>query len=147
MRIASHPCSNDFGSDNLDDLRIGLSGPNGVADFFAEQRARHRRNMRERAARGIGLVFADDPKGLAASIVAYDGHGRAEMHARRVFARRRKLSAGAPRIPIAQLARRPRGRDAVARRLGTSVLALQARELIFDLGEALPVTRLGCREI
>src|SRR4051795_7578942 len=144
VRIASHlSCSPDFGSDNLDDLRIGLSGPNGVADFFAEQRARHRRNMRERAARGIGLVFADDPKGLAASIVAYDGHGRAEMHARRVFARRRKLSAGAPRIPVAQLARRPRDRAAVTRRLGSSVLALQARELILDLGEALRRHQIG----
>lgn len=53
------------------------------------------------------------------------------------------MSAGAPRIPIAQLARRPRGRDAVARRLGTSVLALQARELIFDLGEALRRHQIG----
>src|SRR3954468_19486824 len=30
LRIARHPCPSDFGSDNLDDLRIGLSGPNGV---------------------------------------------------------------------------------------------------------------------
>src|SRR6476620_5663277 len=103
-RISGGPNSAD-----VDDLRVGLPGPYDVADLFAEQCARHRRNMRERAARRIGLVFTNDPKGLTASVVTHDGHGRAEMHARRVLGRRSQLSGRSPRVPIAKVARRARG--------------------------------------
>src|SRR3954465_727208 len=42
MRIASHLCLCYFASGNFDNLRVGLSGPNGVAELLAKQGACHR---------------------------------------------------------------------------------------------------------
>jgi len=60
--ISSTLDSSNLDSSNLDDYRAGLSCLDGVADLFAEQGACHWRNMRERAARGIGLILADNPE-------------------------------------------------------------------------------------
>src|SRR6185369_1147979 len=49
---------------NSDDRHVGISGADHVADLLAHQRARHRRNIRQRAMRGVGLVLADDAPGL-----------------------------------------------------------------------------------
>src|SRR3954462_3273204 len=57
---------------NFDDLRVGIAGPDHVADVLAHQRARHRRDIRQCAVRRIGLVFADDAPGLLPSVVALD---------------------------------------------------------------------------
>src|SRR5215831_20907925 len=88
------------------DLRLGLGDLDRVADLFSEQRARQRRDMRERAARGVGLVLADDPKGLTPPVTAHDGHGRAEMHLAAIAGRSNELCARPPRRPVAQVARR-----------------------------------------
>src|SRR5215470_16153546 len=85
---------------NSDDLDLGVSHADRVADPLAEQRAGQRRHMRERAAGRVGLVLANDAERLPAAVVALDAHGRAEMDLCRVGAGRDDLRTGAPSIPI-----------------------------------------------
>src|SRR3954465_12081398 len=62
-----------------DDLGLGGAGLHDVADALAGQRLGDRRDIGDRALRGIGLVLADDAEGLAAAVLALDRHRRAEM--------------------------------------------------------------------
>jgi hypothetical protein len=128
-------------SSNLDDFRAGLSCLDGVADLFAEQGARHRRNMRQRSARGSGFILADYPESLPAPSSAHDGHGRTEMHTHRI------LLGGASWLARRELQRRSRrSRD----RSGSSPpgrrrALLRACELTLDLRKALRRHEVGMR--
>src|SRR5262245_55628230 len=93
--------------------------------------------MRERAARGIGLVFPYDAECLATLVVANDGHGRAELHPPRIGRRWNDARGRSPRSPVAQVARVACQRAAVVRRLGRRVLLLQARDLGLNVREPL----------
>src|SRR5215813_4306766 len=124
-------------SGDLHDLRLRLRDLDRVPELFPEQCARQGRGVRKRPARGIGLILADDPEGLATSVVADDGHRRAEMHLAAVAGRSDELCARPPRGPVAQVARRARQRGAVVRRLGSGVLLLETRDFGLDAGEPL----------
>src|SRR5215831_11126159 len=119
------------------DLRLGLGDLYRVADLFSEQCTRQRRDMRERPARRVGLVLADDPESLTAPVAADDGRGRAEMHLASIAGRSDELRACPPRGPVAQVARHARQRGAILRRMGSGVLLLQARDLGLDAREPL----------
>src|SRR5262245_201159 len=93
--------------------------------------------MRERAARGIGLVLPHDAERLAALVIAHDGHGRAELDPGRIGWRWNDARGRSPRGPVAQVARAACQRAAVVRRLGRRVLLLQARGLGLDVREPL----------
>src|SRR6516165_7151690 len=127
------------------DLRFFLRDLDRVPDLFVEQRARQRRDVRERPARGVGLVLADDPESLAAPVVADDGHGRAEMHLAPVAGRRGELCRRPPRGPVAQVASRARQRGAVVPGLGGGVVLLQARDFGLDVREPLGGHQVGVR--
>src|SRR5690242_13918233 len=101
--------------------------------------------MRERAARGIGLVFTDDSKGLTASVVTHGCHGRAEMHARRILGRRRPLTGRSPRVTISKVAPRARGRATIVGSLRGGMFASQTREFTLDLREPLRRHQIGMR--
>src|SRR5262245_22741498 len=93
--------------------------------------------MRERSARGIGLVFPYDAERLTALVIANDGHGRAELHLPRIGWSWNDARGRSPRCPVAQVARAACESPAVVRRLGRSVLLLQARDLGLDVREPL----------
>ena len=63
-----------------DDLGFADAGLDSIADLFPHQRLRDRRHVRQRAERRIGLVLADDAIGLAAPVLAEDGHGGTELY-------------------------------------------------------------------
>src|SRR5690349_17467281 len=68
------------------------------------ERTRQWRGVRERAARRIGLVLADDAPGLAPPIFALDRDTGAETDFGIIRRRRRDLCGGAALGPVAQLA-------------------------------------------
>src|SRR3954454_24112487 len=86
-----------------DDLGLGGAGLHDVADSLAGQRLGDRRDVGDRALRGIRLVLADDAEGLAATVLALDRTRRAEMRLRRVGRRGHDLRRVAPRRPVAQI--------------------------------------------
>src|SRR6185437_2443494 len=88
-------------SPNPQNLRLAAADRDNIPHRLAEQRARQRRDMRERAMRRVGLVLADDAEGLTAAVVAFDADGCAELHAAQIGRRRDHLGAGAARAPIA----------------------------------------------
>ena len=59
----------------------------------------------ERAVRRVGFILSNNSPGLAAAVLALDGHGRAEMHRRVIGRRRNELRAGAALLPIVKLTR------------------------------------------
>ena len=86
--------------------------------------------------RGIGLVFADDPKRLLAAVVADDRHRAAKPDLRGVIRIRHDARGGAPRAPVAQVARRLRHRGAIAGRLRDTMRCLRRGDRRLDLREA-----------
>src|SRR3982751_6634560 len=68
------------GLTDRDNLHVTRPDAHGVADAIAEQRPRERRQMRNRAVRWVGFVFADDPVGLFATVVPGDCHQASKPH-------------------------------------------------------------------
>jgi len=93
--------------------------------------------MRHGAVRRIGFVLADDAEGLTPTIVAHDGHGRAEMHLAAIIWRWDDLCACPPRGPITQVASHARKRGAVVGRMRRCVLLLKACDFGLDAREPL----------
>ena len=83
-----------------DDLGFRISSLHHLADLAAGERSRDRRDIRECAVRWIGFILANDSPGLAAAILALDGHCRAEVDRLFVGWRRNELRAGAALLPI-----------------------------------------------
>src|SRR5271168_5074518 len=72
---------------NRENLDLAIANSDDVADRLAHQRARHRRNVRDRSVARIGLVLADDPERLPPAVVARECDAMAEGEA---IARRRR---------------------------------------------------------
>ena len=62
------------GGADRQDLRFAAVKRNRVPDASADQSARQRRGMREKAGRRIALVLADDLERLPAPVIAFDRH-------------------------------------------------------------------------
>jgi hypothetical protein len=106
--------------------------------------------MRQRSLRWIGLVFTDNPKRLLAAVIADDRHRGAKPHLCVVIRIRHDTSRGAPRAPVAQVARGLRHRGAIARPLCDTVRGLRRGDRRLDLREAFRgdvVGMLGDRPI
>jgi hypothetical protein len=92
-------------------------GPDNIPDGLPEKRPCERRSVRYRSLRRISFVLSDNAKGLLASVIPNDRHGASELDSRNIGIAGNKLRAGAPGIPVAQIAPGLRERLAVARRL------------------------------
>src|SRR5260370_17436121 len=64
------------------DFGLPAAGRDDFADAFSEHGFRKRRDVRDRALGGIGLVFADDPEGLVPAVLPPDDPGGAAPYLR-----------------------------------------------------------------
>ena len=75
-----------------------------IADFLAHERARYRRDVRDAAIGRIGFILTYDSPRLPPPIVALERHRRSEMYLVWIGEWGDRLRAGAPLLPIAQIA-------------------------------------------
>ena len=75
-----------------------------IAYFLAHERARYRRDVRYAAIGRIGFILTYDSPRLPPPIVALERHRRSEMYLVWIGEWGDRLRAGAPLLPITQIA-------------------------------------------
>ena len=104
-----------------------------------QRRSGERRDVRDRAARRIGLVFPHNLEALLAAVVSAQGDRHAKGSLARVLRWFHDLRAGAPGPPVADFPQAGRGRLQVAFLRGHTVLRFETVESGLDGGQ----TRFG----
>jgi hypothetical protein len=119
-------------SGDCNDLGVRFPGSYAIANLLTHQSPCHWRDIRDRTARGIGFVLANDPVGLPAPIIPPDGHATTELDLRRIGWRSNYLGRRSAGGPIPHFAREPGQGRAIARCLRNRMFLLQASQRGFD---------------
>src|SRR5262249_15326248 len=109
-----------------------------IAHLLAHEGLGHRRYIRQRTQRWLGLVLPHDAIGLSAPVVPLDRHRGAETHLGRIPRRLDHMGGGPARSPVAQVPVNLGAPRSVVCVLARRMLTVKPGELSLDHLEPLP---------